>query len=70
MAFRRPNNATLRNVVEYLESIGLCVYGSHCDLDTKTLYTSGCQDFHAEDVIRYRKIEEAGAWTKADVPMI
>jgi hypothetical protein len=57
----RPQNKTIRSVVEYLESIGLSVYGQNVDLSESfgILYPS-CKDYTAEDIILYRKHYETG----------
>ena len=53
----RLQDKTLRNAVEYLESIGLAVYGPCMDLDTGFAY--GAQmDYDADRVMKYRKLKE------------
>ena len=53
----RLQDKTLRNAVEYLESIGLAVYGPHMDLDDGSTEGS-CMDYDAEAVLKYRKLKE------------
>lgn len=53
----RPQNKTLRQVIEHLESIGLSVYGPNVDVETGLLYHS-LKDYNAEDAIKYRRLYE------------
>lgn len=55
----RPQDRTLRKTVEYLESIGLQVYGQNCDLTTGQLFPA-LRDFGAGDVVRFRELFEKG----------
>jgi hypothetical protein len=61
----RPQNNTLAQMVRYLESIGLSVYGPCIDLQTGYRY-GACMDYDAERVLRYRKLHEAGKLTNRD----
>ncbi len=59
---RRPNNKTIRKVIEYLESVGLSVYGQCADLDAGVLYQSN-MDYGADDVLKYIKVKD---WVNYD----
>lgn len=53
----RPNDATLHHIVQYLEALGLTVYGPCMDLDTG--YRIGAlMDFDADAVVKYRALKE------------
>ena len=53
----RPRDETLWNLVEYLASIGLTVYGPCMDLDTGDA-TGSCMDFDGDAVVKYRSLKE------------
>lgn len=53
----RLQNKTLKHAVEYLESIGLSVYGQNCDVETGEQFPS-LRVFGPEDVVKYRKLYE------------
>lgn len=57
----RPQTRKLREVVEYLESIGLHVYGPNVDLDTRKKGPA-LRDFSAQEVLWYRRILEEGGF--------
>lgn len=59
MSHRRPTNNNLRNIVEYLHSIGIYTYGSWTDLKTGE-QRHGYMDLGAEDIVKYRKLYEKG----------
>lgn len=50
-----PRVETVRRVVDYLESIGLAVYGPAMDLQTGEA-TGANMDYDSEDVVQYRKL--------------
>lgn len=53
----RPTDMTLRRAVQYLESIGLAVYGPCMDLGTG--YRTGSNmDFNVDMVVKYRALKE------------
>lgn len=60
----RPQNRTLRRVVEYLDSIGIGLYGS-VDLDTGE-YGPGCRDYGPDDILKYRRMMENDEVWSAD----
>lgn len=60
---KRPRNQTLIEVITYLESINLNVYGSACDLETGEK-SFGLMDYTPENVVQYRKLLEAGKIAK------
>lgn len=64
----RPQPKTLQKVVNYLESIGLNVYGQSCNLDTGQEFNS-LSDFDADDVVKYRKLYEQDAFWRIDEDM-
>jgi hypothetical protein len=53
----RPQDKTLKNVVQYLEDIGLSVYGPNVDLESGIRFHA-LRDFNPEEVIKYRKLYE------------
>lgn len=53
----RPRNNTLRNVVNYLESIGLEIMGPCVDLETGIRFAAH-RNFNAEQTVQYRKLYE------------
>lgn len=56
---KRPRNKTLIEVITYLESINLNVYGSAVCLETGAK-SFGLMDYTPENVVKYRKLLEAG----------
>ena len=58
----RPRDKTILNLVKYLNSIGLNVYGQTTNLETGEEYCSN-SDFAPEDIVKYRKlVEEDKLW--------
>ncbi|QVJ07723.1 hypothetical protein S1R3Y_000014 [Vibrio phage vB_ValP_VA-RY-3] len=53
----KPRKQTLKNVIEYLDSLGLSVYGAYVDLDTGEAQP-GCRDYSLEDIIKLDKLLE------------
>lgn len=60
---KRPRDKTLIEVITYLESINLNVYGGGVNLDSGVT-SFGCMDYSPENVVTYRKLYEAGKITK------
>lgn len=54
---RRPRSQTIRDVINYLESIDLAIYGPCVHLDSGLIYPSQ-MDYDADDVIKYRNLYE------------
>lgn len=60
-----PSPKTIKRVVEYLESIGLSVYGPMTTLATGAQYC-GCRDFSPDAVLVYRKLYQEDKLFPAD----
>lgn len=64
---RRPNTKTLQRVFEYLDELGLSVYGAYINVDTGQMY-GGCKDYTVEEVIKLDKlIANDELWKDDDV---
>lgn len=57
----RPQDRTIRQVVAYLESMGLGVYGPNTDLSDGEL-RGGFMDLSGDEVVKYRKLHEKDAF--------
>ena len=54
---RRPGNKHLKEMIEYLENIGLEIVGLNYDLETgDSLW--GMRNYDSDDVVIYRKMHE------------
>lgn len=63
----KPNSRTVRRVVEHLEEIGLAVYGPCMDL-SEGVDLGGYMDYHADEVIKYRKLKAKHSLLLPDAP--
>lgn len=54
----RPQDRTLKNVINYLNEIGLSVYGQNTNLETGQQFPA-LRDYDAEQVIKFRKLKES-----------
>lgn len=54
---KRPRDKTIKEVIEYLNSIGLHVCGQNVDLDTGQVYPA-LRDFDPEEAVKYRRLYE------------
>ena len=52
----RPNNKTIKAVVEFLAEHGLTVYGQCMDLDANVEYCA-LMDYDADDVIKFLRLD-------------
>jgi hypothetical protein len=50
----KPQARTIKQVVEYLNQIGLFVYGQAHDLETGDMFL-GQRDYNAQSIITYRR---------------
>lgn len=53
----KPQNKTIRNVIEYLEENGLEIMGPNVDVETGQQF-GGCRCFSAEEAIAFCKLDE------------
>lgn len=65
--YQQIGDVALRNSVQYLESIGLQVYGAVVDFRDGEIISPGCRDYSPAEVVEYRKMYDAfGLWRNVD----
>jgi hypothetical protein len=56
---RKPKTGTIVAVVQYLESVGLQVYGPYIDLESGE-YGGCCMDFDTAAIRKYLRLVDSG----------
>jgi hypothetical protein len=62
---KRPSDARLLAMVQYIRSLGLDVYGGYTNLRTGE-EMPGCMDYSPRQVVTYRKLKESGKLHEPD----
>lgn len=53
----KPRRATIKRVIEYLESQGLEIMGPNVDVETGQQF-GGCKCYSADDALKFCQLEE------------